>query len=266
MQQRRIIQALQADHRRDTLAVGAQPQGAPRLAQRAAEGVIDVQGWQCLQLAELGLQCVLRHAQGQQRLPVRGQLAQCIAHVLLFDAAGDQLVERHVALELVGFDQGVEALAQRFQAAKQLGLVGAAHQVELAGGLVAGDARDGAGFIEQLRRTVDPLADVVAAVQPPQARGAEQDQQAEQHRAGHFGQQPGAQVHQPLRNLQRPVRRLHAVALEQGRQQAHGTEVGAEQPGGGKHRDLGQGRKGGEGQCQVADATGDQAQAQPRQG
>ncbi|MNJ51849.1 hypothetical protein D3C77_471640 [compost metagenome] len=61
------------------------------------------------------------------------------------------MVEGHVALQFVGFDQGVEASAQGLQALEQLGLVGAMDQVELARRLIAGNACHGLGFFKQLR-------------------------------------------------------------------------------------------------------------------
>ncbi|MCY1459151.1 hypothetical protein D9M71_765990 [compost metagenome] len=102
------------------------------------------------------------------------QSIQCVACLLLLGRAGDQLTEGHVTLEFVGFDQFVQTAAQELQAFQQLGLVSAAHQVELAGGLVTGDACHSLSLFEQLRRAADPLADVVAAVQLPEAGSAEQ--------------------------------------------------------------------------------------------
>ena len=196
--------ALQAGDRRHALAVLAQPQGAPGFAQRSLQGLVDRQRCQCLQLSDLRLQGLLGHTKGQQWLPMPRQLQQGVAHLLLRRWAGHQLAKGQVALELAQVDQLIELAAQRLQAVEQLALVIGTHREELAGRLVASDARHGLGLFEQLRWGADPLADVVAALQLPQPGHTEHQQQTEQHDAGHFAQQALAQVGQGLGHAQRP--------------------------------------------------------------
>ena len=122
-------------------------------------------------------------------MPVWRQVVQRLAQLLLFVGEADQLIERQVALELVHLHQLIQAFAQGGLAFQQLLLIARPHQEKLAGGLEPGDARHGLGFVQQLRRRTDPLADIVFSVQLPQARRAEQQHPHQQHRTGHAFEQ-----------------------------------------------------------------------------
>ena len=99
------------------------------------------------------------------------------------------MIERQVALEFFQVDQLIQPLAQGGLAFEQLLLIGRAHQEELAGGLIAGDARNGLGFVSQLLRCADPLADIVLALELQQAAGTKGNQQRQQHRRARMLQQ-----------------------------------------------------------------------------
>ncbi|EPN45494.1 hypothetical protein A245_32118, partial [Pseudomonas syringae pv. actinidiae ICMP 19096] len=73
-----------------------------------------------------------------------------------------------MSLQLVQADQLIEALGQRRLAVEQLLLVLAAHQKELAGGLITGNPRDGLRFVGQRLRCRDPLANIVLGGQVPE--------------------------------------------------------------------------------------------------
>ncbi|MNZ79634.1 hypothetical protein D3C78_982440 [compost metagenome] len=87
-----------------------------------------------------------------------------------------QLVECQITIELVQVDQLLQAVAQGALPFQQLLLVGRAHQEELAGGLIAGDAGNGLGFIGQLLGRTDPLTNIVAGLELQQAADAKGDQ------------------------------------------------------------------------------------------
>ncbi|KPW97383.1 Tripartite ferrous iron transport system, periplasmic protein EfeO [Pseudomonas syringae pv. coryli] len=270
-QQRHAVHAAQADNAGDTLiavviACRSQPERAPRFAQRALKRVIDILRRQCLQLGQFSFQGAGRDAKLYQRRPVLRQFAQCIAGGLLFGRRIEQLIERHVALQLVHADQLVEPLGQFGLPIQQLLLVLAAHQKELAGGLITGDPRDGLGFISQRLRCCHPLADIVLGGQVPESAATEGQQQHQQDRCADAQQQGGAAIEHQLRQFQRPLGRADLDVGEQRGQQAHRRQVGADQAGRREHRNLRECRERCPGQRQVADATGDQAQAQARQG
>ncbi|MNO93668.1 hypothetical protein D3C76_852710 [compost metagenome] len=212
------------------------------------------------------MQRLARYADVEQRLPERRQFVQRFAHLLLLVRRADQLIERQITLELFQACQLIQSFSQSGLTFEQLLLIGGAYQEELAGGLIAGDSGNGLGFVGQLLRCADPLADVVFAAQLQQPAHAKGDQQRQQDWRFHLIEQRFTTAQQKRANTQWPLRRTQLHALEQGRQQAHGGQISAEQTGGREHGNLGQRREGRPGQGQVADTAGDQAQGQPWQG
>ncbi|MNV89768.1 hypothetical protein D3C71_1840910 [compost metagenome] len=97
------------------------------------------------------------------------QLTQGRMQLLLLGRGCHQLAQGHVALQLVEADQLIEAPGQCGLALQQLLLVDSANQEKLAGRLVAGNARNGFGFVEQLLRAGNPLAQIVVALELPQS-------------------------------------------------------------------------------------------------
>ncbi|MNR22803.1 hypothetical protein D3C85_1397780 [compost metagenome] len=83
----------------------------------------------------------------------------------------------------------IQPLAQRCLALQQLLLIGRAHQEELAGGLITGDAGNGLGFVGQLLRCADPLANIVAGFELQQSAHTKSNQQRQQHRGARNVQQ-----------------------------------------------------------------------------
>ena len=146
-QQRRIIQALQADQPGDAIVGCTQPKGAPGFAEWSGQYRFDIGIGQRLQARQFGLQGRSRYAKINQRLPLAGQLTQRAAGCVLIGRCCDQLIERHIALQFFHAHQLIKPLTQRRLAFEQLLLILAAHQEKLAGGLETGDARDGLGFV-----------------------------------------------------------------------------------------------------------------------
>ncbi|MNF90466.1 hypothetical protein D3C84_730310 [compost metagenome] len=139
-------------------------------------------------MAQLRLQRLSRDADIEQRLPESRQFAQCLANLALFAGRADQLIERQVTLEFLQANQLIQAFTQGAMAFEQLLLVGGLHQEELAGGLIAGDSRNGLRFVGQLLRRADPLADVVFSLELHQAAGTKSDQQCQQYRRAQIPQ------------------------------------------------------------------------------
>jgi hypothetical protein len=106
----------------------------------------------------------------------------------------------------------IQALAQGGLAFEQLLLIVGAHQEELAGGLEAGDARHGLGFLQQLRRAPTHWRISFLLFQAPQAAGAEQQHQAS---STALGTRPAGRhaAPQALGDAQRPLRRAQLDAL-----------------------------------------------------